>query len=88
MLIRTYYNIIYRCIANATFRIINNSFQRFFIVRIKSKPEISYQVLNFFALIKGKTPIYFIRCTHFTQGFLHRSRLRVGTIKDGKIMPF
>jgi hypothetical protein len=39
-------------IANSAFWVINNTFKRFLIIRVKSKPEIGYQVFDLFTLIE------------------------------------
>lgn len=70
MLIGAYNDLVNRGITDTPFRVIDHPFQRLFIVRIKGKPEIGYQILDLFTLIERQATVYFIGDTQLTQVYV------------------
>src|SRR5690606_16952879 len=66
--------------------IIDDPFQRLFVVVIYRDPEISDQVADLFSLIERKTSVNFIRNIQFSQRLLHGPGLGVGTVQNREVL--
>ena len=75
----------YRCIANATCRIVDDTAQSFLIIRISHHTEVGNDVFDFLTLVKAQATINTIRDTVLTHLFLKGAALCIGTIENGEI---
>ena len=79
------YNLPDRRISNATRRIINDSLECFFIIRIHYQTEISNHIFYLFSLVERKSSVNFIRYTSFPKSLFKNTALYIRTIQDSKI---
>ena len=73
--------------SDASRRIVDDAFEGFFVVRIGNQTEISYNVLNLFALVERLPPIDAIGYHPFAQRLFENAALGIGTVKDGEVRP-
>ena len=74
------YNLSDSSIPDTTGRIINDTFERFFIIRIHHQPEVSNHILYLLTLVKRESSIYLIGHTSFPKCFLKNTALRIRSI--------
>jgi hypothetical protein len=60
---------------------VDNTLKSLFIVGIDSETEIGYEVLDFHALIEGKSTVDAIGYVALTEDFLEHTTLRMGAIE-------
>ena len=77
-----------RRIANAPRRIIDDTLERLFIVRVHHEAEIGNHILHLFPLVERQSAIDTIRDVPLAQCFFQQAGLRVGPVKDGIILVF
>ena len=75
----------YRRIAYSACRIVDDTFEGFFIIRIDCQTEIGDYIFYFLTLIERQSAVNAIRHAAFAHGFLEDAALRVGTIEYGKV---
>ena len=73
-------------IPDTSCRIVDDTLESFFIVRIHRQTEISHHILHFLPLIKRKSSINTVGYTALAQSFLKNTALCIRTVKNGKIM--
>ena len=73
-------------IPNSSCRIVDDTLESLFIVRIHRQTEISHHILHFLPLIKRKSSIDTVGYTALAQSFLKNTALCIRTVKNGKIM--
>ena len=75
---------VHRGLPNTPSGVINYSPQAFFILRIDNQTKVSEHIFDFFSLIERKTAIHSVWNISLSQRILHRSRLCIGSIQNGK----
>ncbi len=72
-------------ISNATGRIIDDTLERFFVIRIHHQTKISNNVFYLLSLVERKSAVNLIRHRSLPKSFFKNTALRVRTIQDSKI---
>ncbi len=72
-------------ISNATGRIIDDTLERFFVIRIHHQTKISNNVFYLLSLVERKSAVNLIRHRPLPKSFFKNTALRVRTIQDSKI---
>ena len=73
-------------IPDSSCRIVDDTLESLFIVRIHRQTEIGHHILHFFPLIKRESSINTVRYAALAQCLLKNTALCIRTVKDGKIM--
>src|SRR5215212_1445380 len=85
MFIGKYHCLFNRGFANTTNRIINNSFQCFFILRIYYNSQISQNIFYLFALIETHSSINPVRDSHTPEAFFKGPALSICPVQNSKV---
>ena len=80
-----FHNLSHRSVADASCRIVDDTSQSLFIVRIGHHTEVGDDILDFFALIEAQSAIDTVWDTVLAHLFLKATALGIGTIEDGKV---
>ena len=84
ILISSINDFLHRSVSDSSCRIIDDTLESLFVIRIDCQSEIGNNILDFLALIKRKTSVNSIRIPHFPQFFLEHTALCIGSVKNGK----
>ena len=74
-----------RGVADASCRIVDHTFEGFFVIRIDDHSEIGQHILDFLALIEAQPSIDSVRDGLLAHFFFKTSALGISPIEDGKI---
>ena len=78
-------NLQHRSSTDSTSRIVDDTLDSLFIIRIRHQTEISNNILNFLALVETQSAIDAIRNTLLSELLLEAAALGIGTVENGKI---
>ena len=78
-------NLQHRSSTDSTSRIVDNTLDSLFIIRIRHQTEICNNILNFLALVETQSSINAIRNTLLSELLLEAAALGIGTVENGKI---
>ena len=78
-------NLQHRSSTDSTSRIVDDTLDSLFIIRIRHQTEICNNILNFLALVETQSAINAIRNTLLSELLLEATTLGIGTIENGKI---
>ena len=78
-------NLQHRSSPYSSCRIVDDTLDSLFIIRIRHQPEIGYDVLDFLALVETQSAIDAIRNTLLSELLLEAAALGIGTVENGKI---
>ena len=85
VLMGTVSNLQHRSSTDSTSRIVDDTLDSLFIIRIRHQTEIGYDVLDFLALVETQSAINAIRNTLLSELLLEAAALGIGTVENGKI---
>ena len=85
VLMGTVSNLHHRSSTDSTSRIVDDTLDSLFIIRIRHQTEISNNILNFLALVETQSAIDAIRNTLLSKLLLEAAALGIGTVENGKI---
>ena len=85
VLMGTVSNLQHRSSPDSTSRIVDDTLDSLFIIRICHQTEISNNILNFLALVETQSAINAIRNTLLSELLLEAAALGIGTVENGKI---
>ena len=85
VLMGTVSNLQHRSSTDSTSRIVDDTLDSLFIIRIRHQTEISNNILDFLALVETQSAINAIRNTLLSELLLEAAALGIGTIENGKI---
>ena len=85
VLMGTVSNLQHRSSPYSTSRIVDDTLDSLFIIRIRHQTEIGYDVLNFLALVETQSAINAIRNTLLSELLLEAAALGIGAVENGKI---
>ena len=85
VLMGTVSNLHHRSSTDSTCRIVDDTLDSLFIIRICHQTEISNNILNFLALVETQSAINAIRNTLLSELLLEAAALGIGAVENGKI---
>ena len=85
VLMGTVSNLQHRSSTDSTSRIVDDTLDSLFIIRIRYQTEISNNILNFLALVETQSAINAIRNTLLSELLLEAAALGIGAVENGKI---
>ena len=85
VLMGTVSNLQHSSSTDSTSRIVDDTLDSLFIIRIRHQTEIGYDVLDFLALVETQSAIDAIRNTLLSELLLEAAALGIGTVENGKI---
>ena len=85
VLMGTVSNLQHRSSPYSTSRIVDDTLDSLFIIRIRHQTEISNNILNLLALVETQSAINAIRNTLLSELLLEAAALGIGTVENGKI---
>ena len=85
VLMGTVSNLQHRSSPYSSYRIVDDTLDSLFIIRIHHQTEISNNILNFLALVETQSAINAIRNTLLSELLLEAATLGIGAVENGKI---
>ena len=85
VLMGTISNLQHRSSTYSTSRIVDDTLDSLFIIRIRHQTEIGYDILDFLALVETQSAINAIRNTLLSELLLKAAALGIGAVENGKI---
>ncbi len=86
VLMGTVSNLQHRSSPYSSCRIVDDTLDSLFIIRIRHQTEIGYDVLDFLTLVETQSAIDAIRNTLLSELLLEAAALGIGTIENGKVI--
>src|SRR5690606_12410345 len=86
VLIYGYNDLFDRRVPYSATRIIDDSLECLFVIRVIGQTEISNQILDFLALVERSTSIYLVGHPQLTKCLFHRTGLCIRTVQNSKIL--
>ena len=86
VLMGTVSNLHHRSSTDSTSRIVDDTLDSLFIIRIRHQTEIGYDILDFLTLVETQSAIDAIRNTLLSELLLEAAALGIGTVENGKVI--